>query len=184
MCWVHKVWRDREGKKRKIVDAAAAAAAAANQEWMGLNLRRMNWGGLNHVTYYEAEEKKRRGSEKRAEQRAGNIMDKGSNEAERWQEKGEEDRGRRQGRKGGMKRRARCRVKEQERRRPRGGKRGNVPHCQLFSHSACARTPDGGCVREMGERGTRDRGREKSGAAEEERAVAARPLWKCEGIVS
>lgn len=98
---------------------------------MGLNLRRMNWGGLNHVTYYEAE-KKRRGSEKRAEQRAGNIMDKGSNEAERWQKKGEEDRGRRQGRKGEMKRRARCRVKEQERRRPKGGKRGNVPHCQLF----------------------------------------------------
>lgn len=58
MCWVHKVWRDREGgKKRKIVDAATAAAAAANQEWMGLNLRRMNWGGLNHVTYYEAEKK-------------------------------------------------------------------------------------------------------------------------------
>lgn len=82
LCWVHKVWRDRGGKKRKIVDAAtAAAAAAANQEWMGLNLRRMNWGGLNHVTYYEAG-KKRRGSEKRAEQRAGNIMDKGSNEAE------------------------------------------------------------------------------------------------------
>lgn len=39
-------------------------------------------------------------------------------------------------------------------------------------------------MREMGERGTRDRGREKSRAAEEERAVAVRPLWQCEGIVS
>lgn len=63
---------------RKMVDAAAA-----NLEWLGLNLRRMNRGGLNHVTYYEPEKKKRRGSERRAEQRAGNIMDKGSNEPER-----------------------------------------------------------------------------------------------------
>ena len=38
---------------RKMVDAAAAA----NLEWLGLNLRRMNRGGLNHVTYYEAEKK-------------------------------------------------------------------------------------------------------------------------------
>ena len=35
-----------------------AAAAAANLEWLGLNLRRMNRGGLNHVTYYEPEKKK------------------------------------------------------------------------------------------------------------------------------
>lgn len=43
-----------------MVDAAAAAAAT-NLEWLGLNLRRMNRGGLNHVTYYEPE-KKRRGA--------------------------------------------------------------------------------------------------------------------------
>ena len=51
-----RVWQD-EGKMRKMVDAAAAAAA--NLEWLGLNLCRMNRGGLNHVTYYEPEKKKR-----------------------------------------------------------------------------------------------------------------------------
>lgn len=48
-----RVWQDG-GKMRKMVDTAAAA----NLEWLGLNLRRMNRGGLNHVTYYEPEKKK------------------------------------------------------------------------------------------------------------------------------
>lgn len=39
---------------RKMVDAAAAA----NLELLGLNLRCMNRGGLNHVTYYEPEKRK------------------------------------------------------------------------------------------------------------------------------
>lgn len=72
-------------------------------------------------------QKKRRGRERRAEQRGGNIMDKGSNEAERerWREKGEEDgernvegRGRKEAREG-EERRARCRVGSR-----RGGCRG------------------------------------------------------------
>jgi len=52
LCCEQQVWQDG-GKMRKMVDAAAAA----NLEWLGLNLRRMNRGGLNHVTYYEAEKK-------------------------------------------------------------------------------------------------------------------------------
>lgn len=77
------------GGIRKMVDAAPAA----NLEWLGLNLCCMNRGRLNHITYYEPE--KRRGSEGRAEQRGGNIMDKGSNEAER--ERGGEIKERRAG---------------------------------------------------------------------------------------
>lgn len=42
---------------RKMGDAAAAA----NQKWLGLNLRRMNREGLNHVTYYEAGKKRGQG---------------------------------------------------------------------------------------------------------------------------
>lgn len=41
-----------------------AAVASANPEWLGLNLRRMNRGGLNHVTYYEPGKRKRDGGEK------------------------------------------------------------------------------------------------------------------------
>lgn len=48
------MWQDG-GEIRKMVDAAAVAA---NLEWLGLNLRRMNRGGLNHVTYYEPEKRK------------------------------------------------------------------------------------------------------------------------------
>lgn len=58
VCQEQKVWMDLGGgglKMRQMVDAAAAA----NLERLGLNLRRMNRGGLNHVTYYEPE--KRRG---------------------------------------------------------------------------------------------------------------------------
>lgn len=50
------VWQDGGEMRKKMVDAAAAAAAA-NLEWLGLNLCRMNRGGLNHVTYYEPERK-------------------------------------------------------------------------------------------------------------------------------
>lgn len=66
----------RKKEKRKMVDAAAA-----NLEWLGLNLRRMNRGGLNHVTYYEPE--KKRGGVGGGWSGGGNKMDKGSNEAER-----------------------------------------------------------------------------------------------------
>jgi len=51
------VWQDgggRGGDEKKMVDAAAAA----NLKWLGLNLCRMNRGGLNHVTYYKPERKK------------------------------------------------------------------------------------------------------------------------------
>ncbi len=51
---------------RKMVDAAA------NLEWLGLNLCCMNRGGLNHVTYYEPE-KKRRGSERAGRSRGVEI---------------------------------------------------------------------------------------------------------------
>lgn len=49
----------RRGSKR----GDAVAAAAANLEQLGLNLRCMNWGGLNHVTYYEPGKKKKGASE-------------------------------------------------------------------------------------------------------------------------
>lgn len=114
------MWQDG-GKIRKMLDAAAA-----NLEWLGLNLCRMNRGGLNHVTYYEPE--KRRGSEGRAEQRGGNIMDKGSNEAERARggeikerrvgESNVEGRGRK-GEEEGRESRVCCRVESR-----RGGARG------------------------------------------------------------
>lgn len=66
----------------------------------------MNRGGQNHVTYYEPEKKE--GSERREEQRDGNIMDKGSNEAEKGEvarerrgESNVEGRGRKEARKKG-----------------------------------------------------------------------------------
>lgn len=47
-----RVCRDRREEMRK---KGGKPAAAANLDWLGLNLRRMNREGLNHVTYYEAE---------------------------------------------------------------------------------------------------------------------------------
>lgn len=113
------------------------AAAAANLEWLGLNLCRMNRGGQNHVTYYEPE-KNKGGSEQREEQKGENIMDKGSNEAERerWREKGEEDMGKvmwrgEEGRRTGGRGESVVGEKGGEV-EAEGGKQGNVPHCQLF----------------------------------------------------
>lgn len=60
-----------------------------------------------------------------------------------------------------------------------GGEQGNVPHCQLFSRSVCACTPNRGSAEEMEER----KG-EKAGAGAEEGMIVVRPLWQSKGIVS
>lgn len=52
------------------------------------------------------------------------------------------EKGRREG--GREERRAHCRVVGGEEESEEGGKRGNVPRCQLFSRSVCARTPKRG----------------------------------------
>lgn len=157
----------------KIVDAAA------NLEWLGLDLRHMNRGGQNHVTYYEPEKKKRKGGARRRErQRGGNIMDKGSNEAE----KGEVARDRR-GQGGGRRRgRRQCTVGVERR---RGGGRGREERecasLPAFSHAPSVLLRQTEAARERWRRGLWDRGRKNTGDEEEMRVV--RPVRQSKGAI-
>jgi len=119
-------------------------------------------------------QRERRGSEGRAEQRGGNIMDMGGNEAER------ERRERRVSGESNVEgeRRARCREESRREVEADGGKQWSAPRCQLFSRSVCSRTADREQRERDGRRGRRMEGGEAA-AAEEEISVA-RPLLTVE----